>query len=326
MVVPPDGIGETWAQTLSAAAFLPGREAIFSGVRLPSVTLAYDLHTHTLYSDGTLTPAELVARAHANGVTTLALTDHDATDGLPDARMAAQGVGMRLVSGVEISVTWRRLTVHVVGLYIDPAEPRLQQGLARLRELRLWRAQEIGRRLSRKNIDHAYEHARALARGAVVARTHFARFLVTQGLVANMGQAFRQYLGPGRVAHVPGQWAGLEEAVGWIRAAGGVAVIAHPARYRLSGGQLKRLLAEFRECGGRAVEVVCGSHGPVDVERVERLALELNLLGSCGSDYHGPEKPWVDLGKLAPLGTRLTPVWNAFGERERPARMRGSAD
>lgn len=272
----------------------------------------YDLHTHTLRSDGTLTPTELVARAHANGVDMLALTDHDVTDGLTEAEAAARKCGLRLIPGVEISVTWQRQTIHIVGLCIDPANEALQAGLARLREFRQWRAEEIGRRLRKKNIDGAYDRARAFARGAVISRTHFARYLVAQGLVASMGQAFKQYLGRGRVAHVPGEWANLEEAVGWIRAAGGVAVIAHPARYPLTSGKLKRLLQEFRECGGEAIEVLSGVHSPADTAHIGRLAVDFALLGSAGSDYHGPDKPWIDLGRLPALAPGITPVWTAF--------------
>lgn len=274
---------------------------------------AYDLHTHTVCSDGTLTPAELLARAHACGVHALAVTDHDATDGLAEAGAAAARWGVVFVPGVEVSVTWQRQTVHIVGLQIDARDPVLQRGLARLREFRLWRAEEIGRRLRKKNIVDAYERARELARGAVVSRTHFARFLVARGFVASMNQAFKQYLGRGRVAHVPGQWAGLDEAVGWIRGAGGIAVVAHPARYPFTAGKLRRLLHEFKECGGQAVEVLSGTHNAAESVRIGRLAVELALLGSAGSDYHGPDNPRVELGRLPAMADDVTPVWTVFG-------------
>jgi predicted metal-dependent phosphoesterase TrpH len=268
-----------------------------------------DLHTHTVCSDGTLTPAELIARADTAAVRVLALTDHDATDGLADAGRAAVQRGMTLVPGVEVSVTWQRQTVHVVGLGIDHTNEPLQRGLARLREFRGWRAQEIDRRLRRKNIHGAFEHVRANVKGAILSRTHFARFLVSQGYVSDMGQAFRQYLARGKAAHVPGQWATIEEAVGWISGAGGTAVIAHPARYKLTSGKLKRLLNEFKECGGRAIEVVSGSHAPQENAQFARIAAEHGLLGSLGSDYHGPENPWVDLGRLPMLPNGCAPVW-----------------
>jgi predicted metal-dependent phosphoesterase TrpH len=276
------------------------------------MTSAYDLHAHTNHSAGTRGPAELVARARANGVATLALTDHDVTSGLDEAQAAAAAGGVRLIPGVEISVTWERQTVHIVGLCIDARNAPLQQGLQRLREFRWWRAQEIGRRLGKKNIPDALAHARALTRGSVVSRTHFARFLVARGYVRSQGQAFKDYLGRGRAAHVPGQWAQLEEAVGWIRAAGGIAVVAHPIRYALTSGKLKRLLGEFRECGGAAIEVVTPSQAASDAAHLSRLAADFGLLASSGSDYHGPEKPWVDLGRLPALAPGVAPVWNAF--------------
>jgi predicted metal-dependent phosphoesterase TrpH len=276
------------------------------------VTASYDLHAHTTYSDGTLAPPELAARAHANGVRVLALTDHDTTDGVAEASIAAADVGLRVVPGVEISTTWQRETVHVLGLCIDLQYAPLQQGLARLRDFRVWRAQEIGRRLRKKNIDDAYDHANALARGRVISRTHFARFLVAHGYVANMGQAFRQYLARGRSAHVPGRWASVEEAVGWIRGAGGVAVLAHPARYRLTASKLRRLLREFKECGGAAIEVASGVRVPGEIERMAQLALDCALAGSAGSDFHGPENPWVELGRIAALPPAVEPVWTSF--------------
>lgn len=276
------------------------------------MTFVCDLHTHTAWSDGTLTPTELVARAHAGGVRLLAVTDHDATDGLAEARAAAVRLGIRFVAGVEISATWRRQTVHVVGLGVDPGETRLQAGLARLRARRDWRAREIGARLRRKNIPEAYEHARGLVRGNVVSRTHFAHSLVRRGLVSDLRQAFRQYLGRGCVGDVPVEWAGLEEAIGWICGAGGVAVLAHPTRYRVSSGQLRGLLTEFRAHGGGALEVVCPSHKPADIERMARLACAHELLGSCGSDYHGPEQTWTAPGKLPALPPGVAPVWHAL--------------
>src|SRR5581483_3012902 len=219
----------------------------------------FDFHTHTLHSDGTLAPAQLVARAHERGVEVLAVTDHDVTDGLAEAGSAAQALGMRFVPGVEISVTWGGQTIHVVGLGFDSAHAPLQQGLARLREFRRWRAREIDRRLERKNISGAYEHVVASARGAILSRTHFAQFLVERGYARSASEAFRHYLKRGRPGHVAGKWATLEEAVGWIKAAGGIAVIAHPARYALSSGKLKRLIEDFKACGGEAIEVISGN-------------------------------------------------------------------
>jgi 3',5'-nucleoside bisphosphate phosphatase len=276
----------------------------------------YDLHAHTLHSDGSLSPAELVTRAGFNGVTTLAITDHDVTDGVAEAQTAGRQLGVEVLPGVEISVTWQRQTLHVVGLGIDAADVSLQQGLARLREFRRWRALEIDRRLRRKNIAGAYEYVRRVARGAVLSRTHFAQFLMEHGYVTSTGQAFKQYLGDGCAAHVPGQWAELEQALGWIRAAGGTAVLAHPARYKLTASKWRRLLGEFKESGGQGIEVVSGSHTPQDNAHYARIAFAHDLLASVGSDYHGPEKPWTELGRLPPLPPQTTPIWASRGFRE----------
>jgi hypothetical protein len=275
----------------------------------------YDLHSHTLRSDGTLTPDELVAQARAAGVDVLALTDHDVTDGLDEAQAAATQHGLQLVPGVEVSVTWERLTVHVVGLNIVPANAELQQGLARLREVRETRALEIGRRLAKHRVPGAYEGARQLAKGAIVSRTHFARYLVSKGHVGTVADAFRHYLTRNCPGYVPGEWATLDEAVRWIRAAGGVATLAHPSRYKLSSGRLRALLSQFRECGGEAIEVVCGSHTRDVTAHFARLAREHGLLASLGSDYHGPEASgisWGGLGRLPPLPEGTTPVWQAW--------------
>ena len=277
-----------------------------------SVSIAptrYDLHTHSLQSDGTLTPAELVTRARTAGVDVLALTDHDVTDGIAEAQATAATLDMRLIAGVEISVTWQGQTVHIVGLNIDTADHALQQGLSRLREFRQWRAVEIGRRLQKRRIEGAYEGARHLAKGKIVSRTHFARFLIEQGYVRGMQQAFKQFLSSGKPGHVPGQWATLDEAVRWIRSAGGQAVVAHPARYKLSAGKLLRLFGEFRECGGAAIEVISGSHAPESNRHFARIAAEQDFLASAGSDYHGPEKTWMDLGRLPALPDGCVPVW-----------------
>lgn len=271
-----------------------------------------DLHTHTLRSDGTLSPTDLVTRAHAHGVQVLALTDHDVTDGLAEATATANTLGLQLIPGVEVSVTWEGQTVHIVGLSIDTANAALQSGLGRLREFRNWRAREMDRRLAKKRITGAYDYAAGLARGSILSRTHFARFLVDHGYVRSLGDAFKHYLTRGRPGHVPGQWATLPEAVGWIRDSGGIAVIAHPARYKLTSGKLKRLLDEFKACGGQAIEVISGSHSAAENERFAQIAVNENLLASVGSDYHGPEKPWVELGRLAPLPAGCRPVWDAL--------------
>ncbi|MGQ9659528.1 MAG: PHP domain-containing protein [Thermochromatium sp.] len=273
-----------------------------------------DLHTHSTASDGTLTPAELVARASAAGVQMLALTDHDNTDGLAEAARTAAALGLIFIPGVEISVTWNTLTVHVVGLRIDPSDTRLQTGLARLMAFRAWRAEEIGRRLAKHGIEDAYAGARALARGRLVGRTHFARLLVKQRRATDVKEAFRYFLTRGKPGHVPGDWASLKEALDWIRGAGGEAVIAHPARYDLTRTQMQRLLGEFRELGGVGLEVVTGSHDRDESFTFARHAREQRLRASAGSDYHGPENPWLELGRLPPLPEGCDPLWGDWPE------------
>jgi hypothetical protein len=275
--------------------------------------ICYDLHSHSLASDGSLTPAALVQAARDAGVDVLALTDHDTTDGLEEAGRQADTAGLRLIPGVEISVSWRSITVHVLGLHIDPFDDALQAGLADLRVFRDWRAGEIGRRLERAGIRGAYAGACDLSRGRIVSRTHFAHFLVDQGHARSVREVFKRFLVHGKPGYVAGQWASLETALDWIRAAGGLAVIAHPARYPLSGSKLRQLLGEFRELGGAGLEVVSGSHTRDDINVMAGYARTMDLLASCGSDYHGPENPWVQLGQLAELPTGCRPVWESEG-------------
>lgn len=271
----------------------------------------YDLHSHTTESDGTLSPAQLLAAAANAGVTHLAVTDHDTTEGLVKAADAAQEQGISLIPGVEISVTWARQTIHIVGLQVDPSATELQTGLARLREFRQWRAEEIGRRLEKAGVSGAYAGAKKFAEGGLISRTHFARYLVETGRAKSLREVFKKYLVAHKPGHVSGQWASLEEAVGWIQTAGGLAVIAHPARYRLTGTKLRRLIDDFRQAGGQAIEVVSGSHSRDEIQHIGRLAREHELYASQGSDFHGPENPWIELGKLPALPLDCVPVWQA---------------
>ena len=267
----------------------------------------YDLHTHTDYSDGTLAPEALIARAVAAGVKVLALTDHDCTEGIARA-VAAAGSDLRLVPGVEISVTWQRQTIHVLGLGVASTDAGLQAGLASLRVTRGERAREIGARLGKAGVSDAYAGAAALAGGPIVSRTHFARHLVASGHARDLRRAFKQFLTRGAPGHVPVTWVAPEVAIGWIHAAGGQAVLAHPARYKLSTTQLRRLLTDFKEAGGDGIEVISGSHSRDDMHRFALFAREFGFLASAGSDYHGPDS-WLDLGALPPLPAECEPVW-----------------
>jgi len=269
----------------------------------------YDLHTHSTVSDGTLSPTELVHRAWERGVEVLALTDHDCTDGVAEATTEAVKLGLILIPGVEMSVTWENgQTIHVVGLRIDLSTSVLQAGLLRLREFRNWRAQEIGRRLAVHGIPDAFEGAQALVRGPIVSRTHFARFLVAGGYCRDMTDAFDHLLVRGKPGYVEGEWANLIEGVDWIQAAGGQAVLAHPSRYPLSAPRLRQLLGQFRDCGGVGLEVISGRHHH-DSQTLAQYARLFGLAASVGSDFHHPDSPHIDLGRLPDLPPNVQPLW-----------------
>jgi hypothetical protein len=268
-----------------------------------------DLHCHSNVSDGALAPAAVARRAARAGVDVWALTDHDQLDGLGEARTAALDQDMRFVDGVEISVTWRGSTVHIVGLRIDPGNENLAVNLAAVRGGRLERARAMARDLREAGIDGAYEGALERAENPeMVSRTHFARFLADIGAVADTRDAFRRFLVPGKPGYVPHQWAVLADAVQWIVAAGGQAVLAHPGRYGLSAGAMDALLREFRAAGGEALEVVTGSHSADQFRHFGALAAQHGFAASRGSDFHGPQEG-AEFGTLPPLDPALRPVW-----------------
>lgn len=269
-----------------------------------------DFHTHSIASDGVLTPAELISAAAREGVTELALTDHDTLAGLDEARTAAQTAGLTLIPGVEISVTWDKRLLHIVGLGVDADAPALVNGLANLQRTRAERGMTIARRLERHGLEGATDGVRELARGAEPTRTHFARWLVATGAAKTAQQAFRRWLAPGRPAYVGTTWAGLEEACDWIRGAGGVSVVAHPGRYKLTRVRMARLLDEFRAHGGQALEVVRAGADVREIDELADWARRFDLAGSVGSDFHEPGRSWQRLGRLAKLPTRVRPVWH----------------
>lgn len=274
--------------------------------------MKYDLHSHSDASDGALSPESLIRRAVERGVDVLALTDHDSTEGIASARQAAAAQGIRFVAGVEISVTWSKRTIHILGLGVDSDNGALQTGLQGLRKFRTWRAGEIGRRLAKAGIADALQGASRYASGSVISRTHFARFLVDGGYAKDVREVFKHYLVNNKPGYVPGNWADLESAVGWIREAGGQAVIAHPARYKLSATKMRCLLAEFCEVGGEGLEVVSSSHSANDSRNMAQLANQFGLLASCGSDFHSPEQHWAELGRIPPLPPQCTPLWDQW--------------
>lgn len=278
----------------------------------------YDLHCHSNVSDGTLTPAELMNRAAERGVKVLALTDHDDVDGLDEARAAAMQLGMTFINGVEISVSWRSHTVHVVGLNIDPTYPALLKGLRAVRSGRGERARKMADELAKAGIGGVLQGAYQFAGNPnMIGRTHFARYLVAAGHCKDVKSVFNRYLVKGKPGYVPHQWANLADAIVWIRGSGGIAVLAHPGRYmsgRVGMGKktMHDLLSEFVELGGQAIEVVTGSHTPEQYVEFARYAEEFNLLASCGSDFHGPGESFRDMGRLPDLPLGCRPVWQAL--------------
>ncbi len=275
-----------------------------------------DLHCHSTVSDGTLEPEVLAARAKANGVELWSLTDHDEIGGQHRAKAAAQALGMPYLTGTEVSVTFADVTVHIVGLGFDPDHPAMVQGLAATRGGRGQRAQEMSAQLALAGIPNAYEGAlRYVGNPELISRTHFARFLVESGVCRDTNEVFRKYLTEGKPGFVPHRWAKLGDAVRWIREAGGVAVIAHPARYDHSPTREYALFSEFKAHGGQAVEVVTGSHAPSEYGKYADMAIEFGLAASRGSDFHSPEESHCDLGALPFLEGRLTPVWELLADR-----------
>jgi len=277
----------------------------------------FDLHCHSTASDGVLSPAMLVQRAVGQGVDCLSLTDHDELSGLEDARTAAQGTGLKLVPGVEVSITWGKATVHIVGLHVNPANATLREGLARNRGGRQQRARRMAEELAKIGIPGALEGAYAYALNKeLIGRTHFARFLVEEGVVKDVKTVFKKYLVKGKPGYVPHEWATLEEAVNWIRAAGGQAVIAHPGRYKFGREKIRQLLSEFRDAGGEGIEVVTGSQPADQIPVFADLAVEYGLLASVGSDFHAPGEGGRELGSIMgrpmALPERCVPIWTRW--------------
>ncbi len=273
-----------------------------------------DLHCHSNVSDGVFTPAELVAHAAQHGLKVLALTDHDDTAGLDEARDAAKQYGIALINGVEISVTWRKRTLHIVGLRVDPKYPPLAQGLKQIREGRHKRAEGMAASLDKVGIHGSLEGAYRYAKQGIISRTHFARFLMEQGHANEMRKVFKKYLVKGKPGYFEHQWASLEDAVSWIVNSGGTAVIAHPGRYDLGRPTMLELMEEFRALGGTAIEVVTGSHSADQYQEFGRIAKMFGLQASQGSDYHGAGLSYMEMGRLPALPSGCVPVWQDWPE------------
>jgi predicted metal-dependent phosphoesterase TrpH len=278
-----------------------------------SPALNIDLHTHSNCSDGSLSPAALVERAAAAGIQVLALTDHDTVAGLDEAQRTANELDLRLVPGVEISAGWRSQAIHVLGLWIDPASPELRRVLHTQGELRRVRMRKICARLEKLRLPGTELLAAVERNPGLPTRAHLAAAMVAGGHVDSHEAAFRKYLSKGKTAHIAAEWPALDIVVGWIRAAGGVASLAHPARYALSAGARRHLLVDFSAAGGTSLEVVTGGNGDQHVDTCAALALKHGLFGSVGSDFHSPQAAWNPLGRSLKLPDCVTPVWRSFG-------------
>ena len=268
-----------------------------------------DLHSHTIASDGTLNPEELISLARENAVEILAITDHDSTESLSAARIAAVSQGIQLVPGVEISTRWSGHDIHVVGLGVDASALVLREGLKMQCQTRIIRAVQIAKKLEKHGANNALIKAQEIAGRESVGRPHFARYLVDIGFVKSFDEAFKKYLGAGKNAYVAIEWATIEEAITWIQDSGGLAVLAHPGRYRMTRTKLRALIKAFKVWGGDAIEVCTPNHEPHMISYLAKLSQDFNLLASQGSDFHTPDTPWVKLGRMPMLPSECDPIW-----------------
>lgn len=272
----------------------------------------YDLHCHSTASDGALSPSELLQRAYDQGVTDLALTDHDTVAGLAEAGQVAADLGVRLIPGIELSTTYLSQCLHIVGLNIDPSHPVLLAGLHEQHAIRGQRAHKIADKLEKKGFTGAYQAVKAAAGDGEITRSHFADYLVGLGAVADQQAAFDRYLSKGKPAFVPTHWVDLADGIAWIRAAGGIAVLAHPLRYKLSFKWMNKALAAFKQAGGQGLEVVTSRASVDDIRLSLQLLQNHQLHASRGSDFHSPENQWVELGRLQPLPNGASGVWELW--------------
>ncbi len=269
----------------------------------------FDLHTHSNASDGIFPPAVLIEKASAAGINTLALTDHDTVAGLAAAKIAANKYNITLINGIELSAHWRNKPIHIVGLNINPENDAIINAIVKLNQLREARAVAIGDRLKQVGIHGAYENAKRIAAGGTVTRQHFSTFLIENGYAKNQADAFAQYLANKKPGYVVVDWPGLEETIAQINGACGVAVIAHPLRYKMTATQLCTMIQDFKGLGGQAVEVVTGHTQLAEIRRMADYAKRYDVAASVGSDFHNETTAWNQLGKLATLPSGLRPVW-----------------
>jgi predicted metal-dependent phosphoesterase TrpH len=270
----------------------------------------FDLHSHTTLSDGVLTPQELVSRAREKGVDVLSITDHDTLDAYRDISLAHDR--LTLIPGIELSTQWGSTGIHVLGLNVDLGSDAIVTAATSQTDARLERAERIAENLKKKGIEDALDQARKLSAGGYIGRPQFAQHLINIGKVDSMHDAFKKYMGDGKAGDVKKMWAELPQIIEWIRDANGIAVLAHPLKYKLTRTRLKRLLDSFIEAGGQGMEVVSGQQTAQQTSSMAQLCDEKKLVASCGSDFHMPGKPWAELGRFAPLPARLIPVWERF--------------
>ncbi len=276
------------------------------------MTEKYDLHCHSTASDGSLSPTEVIERAQQQGVTSIALTDHDTINGQAEAAKAATANDIKFIPGIEISTTWENKCFHIVGLNIDPKNQTLISSISHLQQLRTERAKKIALKLEKRRVPDAYKAVVKMANGGMITRAHFANFLLENNYVTSQQQAFDRYLGNGKTAFVATVWADLTNVVAWINQAGGVAVIAHPLRYKLTASWMRRFLTAFKEAGGQGIEVVTGRSSAEEIRRSLAYAKQYQLSASTGSDFHTPTNQWVELGRLAALPENIQPIWELF--------------
>lgn len=275
--------------------------------------MIFDLHCHTHFSDGLLSPEAVVTRAKERGVAVLAITDHDTIAALGIAQKAALDAGITLISGIEFSSQWGKGGVHIVGLGVGVNSPALIAAVEFQEQARIARAQAIADRLSKVGFPGALLGAKEIAGNATVGRPHFAQYLVAVGAVKNINAAFKKYLGTGKPADVKYQWPLMEQVIGWIHAAGGVAVLAHPAKYELTRTKMCALIDSFVAAGGDALEVISGLQPAALTEDLLRIANARSLHASCGSDFHVPDQAWQELGSFGKLPAQAKPVWELLG-------------
>jgi len=271
--------------------------------------MKYDLHSHSTYSDGALTPEQLIHRAKEKAVDVLALTDHDTTAGLAEAAQAAKQYQLQLINGIELSTRWKKHDIHIVGLNIDPGNNILQQAIDHQQQQRIVRGRQIGVQLAKQGIADAYAAACQIAGREEVGRPHFAQVLVQRGIVNSIRSAFKRYLIQGKPAYVATEWLSFNDTITCIKQAGGCAVLAHPARYHLTMTQLRLLLSDFKAADGQGIEVVSSAHNQQEIETMAELSVGHQLYASVGSDFHGPDLGWGELGHLRPLPSQCRPIW-----------------